>query len=223
MMDGLSAELLALYRREHEALKAVPAAHPGEDMAGPLLMAPDERYTGQPHRLLIVGQETGGWHYHVDDPELQMEKYREFNVGEQWYASPFWNVTRKVEKLLGNQPYSCAWTNVSKFDHKNGRAVGRFAASIMSVDHLLVEELRILKPTVCLFYTGPDFDMRLCGIFPGVRYSAVEGYTEREMARLEHVELPSLSFRTYHPNYLRRSGMEEGVIRTLHALTRTER
>jgi hypothetical protein len=209
---SLKAELLELYRKEHEAFKAVKRAHPGEDMAGPLLMSPNERYYRQANRLLIVGQETRGWHYHIDDLELQMAKYEEFNLGEHWFPSPFWNVTRQIEAALGIEPFACAWTNLSKFDHNNGRASGSFADSISAVDRIILEELKIVQPTVCLFYTGPAFDTRLCNIFTGVRYSSISGFSTRQVARLEHPALPTFALRTYHPNFLRRSGMEQAFI-----------
>lgn len=205
-------ELLALYEKHHASLKAVRAAHPAEDMAGPFLISPNAIYPLQPHRLMIIGQETGGWEYNVDDLRAQMEAYEEFNVGETYRSSPFWNVTRKVEQALGNEPFSCAWSNISKFDHNNTRASGKYAASIASVDHLLREEIAIIKPTVCLFYTGPEFDTRVCAIFPGVAFHEVPGHDERELARLEHPGLPHHSYRAYHPKYMRLRGLEEGFI-----------
>jgi hypothetical protein len=208
----MKAQLLELYQQHLPALKAVVAAHPSETLLGPHLMAPNDLYPQQKNRLLIVGQETGGWDSFVDDPVRQMQVYEEFNVGKGYFSSPFWNVTRKVEKLLGNKPHSCAWTNVSKFDHNKKRAEGIYEKTIASVDGLLRDEIRILEPTFCLFYTGPAFDMRLMGIFKGLAYHEVPGYDLRALARLEHPLLPERTYRSYHPNYLRQQGLEEGFL-----------
>lgn len=204
--------LLELYRANQSGFKAVLDAHPGEDMAGPHLMSPNALYPLQKHRLLIVGQETGGWSYHVDHLAQQMRVYEEFNLGERYYASPFWNVTRKVERALGIAPYSCAWTNISKFDHNNGRASGDVAVSISKMDWILREEIRILEPSICLFYTGPAFDGRIRELFPNVEYVEVEGFDERRLVQLEHPSLPKHSYRSYHPNYLRQQGLEDDFL-----------
>lgn len=89
--------LLKAYQNWHADFKSVKAKFIEEDMAGPFLMSPNEKYAQQPFPLLVIGQETNGWGYHVDDLNKQMEVYEEFNVGIDYYASPFWNVTRKVE------------------------------------------------------------------------------------------------------------------------------
>ncbi|PZF70739.1 hypothetical protein [Taibaiella soli] len=117
-------ELLSLYKEKQKNFKSIINSFPEDDLAGPFLMSPGEVYRGQPNRLLIVGQETNGWTSYVDDLEKQMGTYEGFNVGIEYYASPFWNITRKVEKALGNEPYSCAWTNLSKFDLDAGRRYG---------------------------------------------------------------------------------------------------
>ena len=208
----MKEQLLTAYQKRHADFKTVRAAYPDEDMAGPFLMSPNEKYATQPNRLLIIGQETYGWDYHVDDLTKQMEVYEKFNVGEEYYASPFWNVTRKVEKALGNEPYSCAWTNISKYDLDGGRAYGEYETTISTLDDVLLEEIKILKPNVCLFFTGPSFDNRIERLFDGVNFSSVADFNQRQLCRLEHADLPALTFRTYHPNYLRRSGQEADFI-----------
>jgi len=195
----------------------------GIDLAGPLLMAPNALYSQQPNPLLIVGQETKGWGYlHGEAIREQMAVYEKFNVGKEYYASPFWNVTRKVEQALGNAPYSCAWTNLSKFDVNGGRSFGAQERIISTVDDLLVSEISLLKPKVCLFSTGPAFDERIRRTFPGVTYQAVDKWSQRKLARLMHPDLPANTFRTYHPNYLRRSGLEPDFIHFIAAIKNDE-
>lgn len=217
---SLKEELLSLYEKHYADLKAVLAEHPGENMDGPLLISPNQSYSKQPHRLMVIGQETNGWESDLDDLLKQMEHYEEFNVGEIYRSTPFWNITRKVEHLLGDQPYSCAWSNISKFDHNKGRAIGKFAVSIATVDHILREEIAILDPAICLFYTGPGFDSRLSGIFPGLKFLELAGYAEHQFAQLEHPNLPRHSYRTYHPQYLRMRGLEVGFLNFMEETVR---
>jgi hypothetical protein len=69
---------------------------------------------------------------------------------------------------------------------------------------LLTAEIRVLKPTAVIFFTGPDYDVALRDEFPELSMRPLFDRTEREFARLSHPELPSETFRTYHPNFLRR-------------------
>lgn len=209
----MTEALHQLYVSRQADFDNVKSQFQGIDLAGPLLMAPNALYSQQPNPLLIVGQETKGWGYLQGEAiREQMAVYEEFNVGEEYYASPFWNVTRKVEQALGNAPYSCGWTNLSKFDVNGGRSFGSQERIISAVDDLLVSEISLLKPKVCLFFTGPTFDSRVRRTFPGVVYQTVDEWPERELARLVHPDLPVNTFRTYHPNYLRRSGRETAFI-----------
>lgn len=215
----MNEELFSLYQTRQSDFENIILQFKGTDLAGPLLMSPNPTYSAQKVPLLIVGQETKGWAYlHGNGISEQMSVYEEFNVGDGYYASPFWNVTRKVEQALGGARYSCAWTNLSKFDVDGGRSYGKQEQIIASVDDLLVAEISIIKPKVCVFFTGPDFDFRIRHIFPGVIYQTVPQWPKRELVRLEHPDLPTHTFRTYHPNYLRRSGLEPRFIEFMTGL-----
>eukprot|EP01038_Epipyxis_sp_PR26KG_P004021 gene4021-5751_t len=214
----IRVQLLQLYKNRHKDFKWVREQYPNEDMAGPFLMSPNALYSKQSIKLLIIGQETGGWHYHIDNLEQQMVAYEEFNVGHKYYSSPFWNVTRKVERVFENEPYSCAWTNLNKFDFNEGHAFGEFEAAISTVDDVLAEEINIIEPTVCLFFTGPSMDTRLGNIFKQLKFEQIDGFEKRELSRLIHPQLPKWSFRTYHPNFMRRQGKEEAFIKFIGTL-----
>jgi hypothetical protein len=208
----MKEKLLEAYQNRQVDFKNVKSKFLEKDMAGPFLMSPNEKYPLQSHPLLIVGQETNGWDHYIDDLSKQMKVYENFNVGIKYYSSPFWNVTRKVEKALGNEPHSCAWTNISKFDVDGGRANGQVETAIATLDNLLLAEIEIIKPDVCIFFTGPSFDWRIKNIFPDVEFKNIPEYSPRQLSQLQHPNLPILTFRSYHPNYLRRSGLESKFI-----------
>ncbi|WP_129021337.1 hypothetical protein [Edaphocola flava] len=216
----MKEQLLKAYQDRQADFKTVKAKFSDEDMAGPFLMSPNDKYAQQPFPLLIVGQETNGWDYHVDDLNKQMRVYENFNVGINYYASTFWNVTRKVEQALGNEPHTCSWTNISKFDLDGGRSYGEYETAIATLDNLLLTEIKIIKPKVCLFLSGPSFDGRLKNIFPDIEFAAVTGHSSRELSQLKHLDLPTFTFRSYHPNYLRRSGLEPEFINFIASLTK---
>jgi hypothetical protein len=190
----------------------------GIQINGPLLMSPNENYAKQLFPLLVIGQETKSWHsFSTDASEAGcvelMADYESFNVGEKYYASPFWNMTRKIENALGNEPCSCAWTNISKYDQNGKKPDAEHSAIFSAVDNLLIDEINIMKPKICLFFTSYKFDYRLKNIFEQIEFiEAGDGFEAKALCRLKHPNLPALSFRTYHPQYLRRSGKEEAVI-----------
>jgi hypothetical protein len=77
-------ELLSLYTKRQEDFKKVVERFPEDDLAGPFLMSPNPDYYTSPNKLLIIGQETNGWSYHIDDISKQMTTYEDFNVGVEY-------------------------------------------------------------------------------------------------------------------------------------------
>lgn len=211
-------KLKSLYTDRQPDFVNIINSFPNDDLAGPFLMAPNDKFISQPTRLLIVGQETAGWSYHADDVEKQMKHYEEFNLGIDYYSSPFWNITRKVERALGIEEYSCAWTNISKFDLDGGRSYGKYEETIATVDKVLIDEIKILNPSVCLFFTGPSFDERVKGIFDGVKFVDIPDWPNRQFCKLVHPLLPENTFRSYHPKSLRLRYLEEDFINYISSI-----
>jgi hypothetical protein len=212
-------QLLELYTSKINEFKAVKLAFPDDDIAGPFLISPNSLYFKQRKKLLIIGQQTKGWTYEIDDITKQMESYTGFNLGINYYSSPFWNITRKLEVALGISPFSCAWTNINKFDFEADRPFEKLEESISKLDYILLEEIKILVPDICMFYTGPDFDARLKQIFPGIKFNAISGWGLRQFCKLEHSLLPLNTYRSYHPKSLRIRYLEEDFINYMSKLS----
>jgi hypothetical protein len=77
---------------------------------------------------------------------------------------------------------------------------------------LLLDEIKILKPDVVIFFTSHHFDNRIKNIFDKIEFTSSVGLSEKQCSQLIHKSLLKLSFRTYHPNYLRRSDLESKFI-----------
>jgi len=175
-------------------------------------MSPSAIYSQQKFPLLIIGQETNGW---LDSPKnLQnmLTSYEKFNVGETYRSSPFWSITRKLESILGNERYSCAWTNLSKFDVNNKRATGTYEKAISTLDNLLIDEIKIVTPSICRFLTGPAFDERVKRIFPSIEFVPIQGWNSSQFCKLKHPYLPEHTYRSYHPKSLRLRKLESNFI-----------
>jgi hypothetical protein len=212
----MKEQLKNLYTNNINAFNQIRLTFPNEqfDLPGPFLMSPNTLYSRQKRRLLIIGQQTKGWTYDVDI-EKQQSTYESFNVGENYYSSPFWNITRKLEKAVGNDAFSCAWTNINKFDLEEDRPYGEFEQAISKLDSILIEEINIIKPEVCMFFTGPAFDYRIKNLFLEIELIEIEGWSVRQFCRLKHKDLPEKSFRSYHPKALRIQQLEDKFIKDM--------
>ena len=67
--------------------------------------------------------------------------------------------------------------------------------------NLLSEELAILRPEVCLFLTGPNYDDDIRHKLCDVQFEEFKDFDIRKVAKLKSSFLPSKSYRTYHPGY----------------------
>jgi hypothetical protein len=192
-----------------------------DGLQGPLLMDP-VAYFNQRTKLLVIGQETGGWLDAYDNIDAQLDFYRKFNLGDKWQG-PFWNITRKVESALGIERCSCAWTNLNRFDHDGEPPTGAILEAMPALDFLVREEIQLLRPDVCIFYTNRKYDRRLAALYPGVQFSDIQGLPSSHFARLTHAELPAVTIRTPHPRTIRMKGWEESFIAFIQSLSTNDR
>jgi hypothetical protein len=168
---------------------------------------------------MVVGQQTfwwpqGGWYRQGlgEDPVADiMALYDDFNLAATYsgHNSPFWAANHTLYAALnpGAPARGFLWSNLVKIDQHQRRPDPEIEESI-SRFMLLSSEIRICRPDVVVFFTGPEYESRLQWSFPGARIEGLNG-SLRRLARVVHPGLPRSSFRTYHPNYLRRSGQWE--------------
>ena len=85
-----------LYEENWHKIMNVYKRHSG--LSSPILIKAPISYFSQNVKLMIIGQQTQGWcNGNIDD---LLTCYNDFNFGESYYSSPFWNVTRKIESAL---------------------------------------------------------------------------------------------------------------------------
>lgn len=167
---------------------------------------------------MIIGQETKGWCSELPDVEQQMKITEEFNFGENYKSTPFWNYFRKLENLFENEKYSSLWTNIHKFDLNEGELDFQCKNDIKIINKILIEEISIGKPDICIFFTSHSRDADLKEIFEDVEFIKVEGWDIKELAIIKHKKLPEFSIRTYHPGYLRMNKNEKYFFETIKEL-----
>jgi len=121
------------------------------------------------------------------------------------YRSPFWQAFREVQTWSNA---AVMWGNVVRCDYECGsilHASDELRKKLLEQQKsLFLEELAILEPHICLFFSGPDYDPLISGMLPKCEFLPCNDQEVGHLARLAHPVLPTASFRTYHPNYLRR-------------------
>lgn len=203
--------LRELYQNNARQFVDFVNSFPNDDLQGPLLAQPTA-YFNQTKKLLIVGQETFGWSCFYEDIDAQLKEYVNFNMGETYRSTPFWNLTRKVESLIGIERCSCAWTNLNRFDSAGRAPTGAILEKMPVLDYLLKEEIHILAPDICLFYTNWKYDHRLESLYPGLKFQDIDGLPTGHFSQLIHKNLPNRSFRTPHPKTIRIRKWEEAFL-----------
>jgi hypothetical protein len=182
-----------------------------EGYSYPLLVATTPGYfSSSVIKLLVVGQQTNGWHGIFDEKcndkaiDELMALYRKFNSGESCKKSLIMKAGQELQSKInpGSDRSGFMWSNIVRLDRAGKRPSA--IESVLSKIPWLFQEISILKPDVIVFFTGTDYDDRLITTFPGIALTAVPGFPSSMLSRLKHPSLPERTFRTYHPNHLAR-------------------
>ena len=174
-----------------------------------------KKYFHQNVKLMVVGQETHGWCNSLDINE-QCEAYVEFDFGSSYHSTPFWNIIRKIERILEIEPFSIAWSNINRFDVDCGSPdYTELASDIVEFDFILKEEIRILNPDLCILFTNHKYDYRLMKLYEGLIIENINGLPERHFVRLYHPDLPLYTIRVPHPKTIRMQGWEDDFMKNI--------
>ena len=170
----------------------------------PLLTNPRDEYFNAPTRLMIVGQQTGGWgeETNLDQTvesisEYLLQGYRDFDLGARYRHTPFWRAAFQIARAL-NPTHSrpeFIWTNLVKIADAGQRPRIQVEDEFARVE-LLQAEIRAFEPDVVVFFTGPEYDARLLTTLAGCRIETVSS----TVASVKHSALPPRAFRSNHPN-----------------------
>jgi len=183
-----------------EALKGINTIELGISYPHLLYVFPE--YLQTRYRLLVVGQQTGGWGFDNaeywgssswDDSIEKLEDYdfikklteelikvyiRCFHT-EKYLRGVLLPTARKLFRRLN--PFSpeqgFVWSNLIKIDQVGKRLVDDYTEKLVCNSFpVLLQEIKITNPDVVVFFTGPHYDERLEEIFPGVQIITMEGF-----------------------------------------------
>jgi hypothetical protein len=209
-------DLRSLYQRHYAQMLALRERFGGVNMDGPTLSTPTT-YFDQPVRLIVIDNEAHVHTHSHRDVDVLLSLYRSFDMGDAWHSSlhPFWNLVRKIEVLLGISRCSCAWTNLERYQ-MHGRCFNQAAfEAIKSLDFLVREEIKILRPDVCLFFTHRKRDARLRAIYNSLDVQNIPGLPAPHFSRLHHPDLPAFTLRAPYPRHIKERGLEDSFLKIL--------
>ena len=167
----MNDELKELYQNNWvELLKNAKTLN--TNAANPLLIKVDEEYINSEIKVMIVGQETDGWHGELNLANKSVDDlmggysdyfYKNSKNGKERGKRAFWNKKNysyfesELSKYFINKDktVSFIWNNISKIGNA-GR--GRPNKEILNLErscfNILKEEFYILKPDIIIFTTG---------------------------------------------------------------------
>jgi hypothetical protein len=219
--------LVPLYKKYWKNIVSLKKSDAG--LSNPHLICFPDNFEKQRVRLLTIGQQTGPnrWHQDyeinnsIDSITGLMDSYYDYYIGCYDNRRIFFQAVRRVESMLNIDRCNSVWSEIDKMD-LNGKAAN-FDTSRKMYDSfpVLKQEIEISKPDVVVFFTGPNYDNNIKYIFKNALFEKVGNHPVRQFSKISHPELPDKTFRTYHPNYLRRSKMwndvlgEHGVLKSI--------
>lgn len=207
-----------------ENAKHLPAGY-YERLHAPLLMAIPPEWQLAKHKLLIIGQETYGWHFSgpqvenycylcglvgVEDPVgALVQTYAEFDFANSSRAQskPFWRAQRQLcERIEDGNRRRVLWTNVARCSVDPPLGKEGYSAwnnsSYEELDALCAWQSRLLKSEIAssgarhvLFFTGPNYDYILRKSLNNLHFSPV--WPDVPERQFARVHSPDLPPSTY--------------------------
>lgn len=189
----------------------------------PLMLYVDEdKFENSDIKIMFFGQETNGWienencYYNGNDVGVKylMDSYNDFFYnGTCWkHGGQFWNgiklFQKKISEKFQNKRIHYTWNNIIKIGKAEGP--GRPPLNIYEIERsnfsVIQDELKIIKPDIIIFFTGPYYDRNIADCFGNMDYIALPPYSKRQLSKINILGIKT-SIRTYHPNYLWRNNI----------------
>lgn len=180
-----------------------------KEYVGPLMIyCWEELYNASKYKTMIVGQETNGWYDGYvktkNDIEYCIGTYKSFKPGVANPKTLFWKYSCLFNTMINDccNETNFIWSNINKFGSTGkGRPVSEVTDMENKEFNVFTNEIQILKPDVCLFFTGPRYDDDIKNKVNDVEFVPFENFSERQLVKVKSSFLPPNSYRTYHPGY----------------------
>ena len=225
-MEKTNAKLKTLYEeflpQLSEQAFCVNKQLSGKNKAtNPLLIKIGEEYIDAKMKIMFFGQETNSWHLEMDgtgkfhgeiEPLLQLYKKFYLKKGCYSYGGQFWNgINRFKQQIKKHELHTSGliWNNVVKIGRCGKGTPNKEILNIQKRNFKVIEkEIEILKPDFLVFFSGPNYDHLINEMVAPTKFTPIKNFNERQLCTLE-TSFGVKAFRTYHPNYLWRNGIDK--------------
>lgn len=211
----MNENLKSLYLKYWDRMQASLS---NNQLSNPLLLnIKDEgKYRNADIKVMIFGQETNSWEGDLGSKSIDdlMNTYADFFGNEKCYTygGQFWNSNRHYIRTLKekfpNKKIEVVWNNIVKFGkvNKPGAPTNSLVNLQKELFPVIKSEMEILQPDLVIFFTGPNYDKYITLEWEEVKFEKLANWNKKKLVKLKHYLLPEATYRTYHPNYLYRSG-----------------
>lgn len=201
----INAKLLALYESKkqgfNEILKKAEALNIADKLVLNLPYA-TQQYVDSKVKIMLVGQESNGWSFKLNDLEGSgeykglcgaMERTKSFQTKKP-YNKPFWTFAKGIYEachnsaLTDNKPNAYFfWSNLRKICYNTPNEKDTTTTHLQPddplpeslqelidkhLDSLLLNEIQIAQPDIVLFLSGPNYDGYIKQQLEGVTFQA---------------------------------------------------
>jgi hypothetical protein len=178
-----------------------------DELSVPQFLSVSSEYLGARTRVMFIGQETRGWLGRLSDyynsthgMDAVLDRYKAF-IRTTSKAGAFVQTLRSVEnRLAGGLVGAVAYANLIKMDWKRKSTDSR-----RSIEHsahlrdlsvrLLQAEIKLLRPHVIIFATGPAYDALVKRVLPDLQ--TIKVHVPRQLWEFEAAG--ALCMRVQHP------------------------
>jgi hypothetical protein len=226
MNNQYNIELYKIYSKLHEKLPVLVDTenkkndNPTEWATNPLFLYADDDYINSEIKIMLFGKETNSWHDKNKLPYGSREDFIVDDIINLHYGFPvrtfkrsvffrgFSLLINKIEGMNRTRKIGFMWNNLVKMGMQKRGFPHKLYPGVIKphLNTIIPEEIKILKPNFLVFFTGPDnYDKVLNDIFNNPKRNKIANFNERQLCE---IEIPRISkaLRTYHPNYLFKTG-----------------
>jgi hypothetical protein len=202
-------QLLELYNKKMPLLKKSLDEYnenTKDKATNPLLIKVSEKWEDSEVKIMIIGQETYTWCGECGNEGIfsanikeSLNIYNRFFLNNYGYTSPFWNEFRRLSKSIKtNKKVDFSWNNVIKIGRIGAGNIPNINDIIYKDFNILIEEIKITKPNIVIFFTGPSYNnhiKRFIGSFNVIPKENFKGAHKRSInentAYYKEIDKPS--------------------------------
>lgn len=218
-LEDIQNKLKKLYTIEIENLGDIKNLT--ESPTNPLLLSLPDNYD-KTLKVMLFGQETNDWQKQFNkelDIDRSISTYRKFWIDKTSNYSkkgPLMQTFNTFQNKIGKyNQVSCIWNNIIKIGKYNQVGTPNKETRNWQIKwrDVIRKEVELLEPDMIVFFTGPNYDIHIEDVFGSFSKEIYNNQKINKITKLNfHNNQKFVAYRTYHPGYLRRSGLSKEYI-----------